>query len=66
MPAYVQGVQPVMDAIIDYLPSPLEKDPAEAFDEEGNLVEITPDPAGKLCALAFKVFFVDPIANFYR
>lgn len=52
-----------MDAVIDYLPSPLEKDPAEAFDEDGNVVQIAPTSEGKLCALAFKVHSFIPFFN---
>jgi translation elongation factor EF-G len=47
----------VLDAIIDFLPSPLEKLPAEALDEDNKVVHVTPNPDGKLCALAFKVKF---------
>lgn len=48
------GVHPVLDCIVDYLPSPLEKSPP-AYDEEGNLTTIKCDSNGPLCALAFKV-----------
>lgn len=50
------GVQPVLDAVCRYLPSPLEVPPAVAHDrEDGSAVSITANPAGKVCALVFKV-----------
>jgi len=50
-----KGVQPLMDAVVDYLPSPAERPPTEAFKEDNETVAMTPDPKAKLCALAFKV-----------
>lgn len=61
---HITGVQPVLDAVIDYLPSPIERPPAEAFDEDGNELEIRPDPNGKLCALAFKVIVIHCPLNY--
>jgi elongation factor G len=52
------GVQPLMDAIIDYLPSPLERDPPIATrknKKEETQFSIQPNADGSLCALAFKV-----------
>lgn len=49
------GVQPVLDCIIDYLPSPLEKPLIELIDEKKVPIKILPDPAAPFCALAFKV-----------
>lgn len=49
------GVQPVLDAIIDYLPSPLDR-PAALAKYRGRKDELIPlTTNGKLCALAFKV-----------
>jgi elongation factor G len=51
-----KGIQPIMDAVAAYLPSPLDIPPAAAFrpsDKES--VEMPCDPKGPLCALAFKV-----------
>jgi elongation factor G len=50
------GVQPLLDGICDYLPSPLEVVPQSGLDpvtREPREVEVTPD--GPLAALAFKV-----------
>ena len=51
-----KGIQPLMDAVAAYLPSPLDVPPAEAHGPGSE--EIQPllcDPNGPLCALAFKV-----------
>jgi elongation factor G len=49
------GVQPVLDAVCRYLPSPLDRPPALGHDEDGAGVPIEADPAGPLSALVFKV-----------
>jgi len=51
-----KGVQPLMDAVCDYLPSPLDR-PAFArdHDNEGSEVPLSSDPDGKLVAMAFKI-----------
>ena len=48
------GVQPVLDAVCGYLPSPLDL-PARGHDKDGNSVSIASDPAAPLSALVFKV-----------
>jgi elongation factor G len=50
------GVQPVIDATIDFLPSPLDVPPVEGVNPQSGQSE-TRSPKGKepLCALAFKV-----------
>jgi elongation factor G len=54
-----RGVQPLLDAVVHYLPSPLDMPPvkAELFDgrQAGELVERRPDPEEPLLALAFKL-----------
>eukprot|EP01126_Amoeba_proteus_P044376 TRINITY_DN4929_c0_g2_i1.p1 TRINITY_DN4929_c0_g2~~TRINITY_DN4929_c0_g2_i1.p1 ORF type:complete len:566 (+),score=107.43 TRINITY_DN4929_c0_g2_i1:63-1760(+) len=50
-----KGVQPILDGVVDYLPSPIEKMPPEAFDSEGKPVTIKLDEQSHLVALAFKV-----------
>jgi elongation factor G len=50
-----KGVKSVLDAVIDYLPNPLEVEYANAINNQGENVTIKPDVNGKLCALAFKV-----------
>ncbi len=58
-----KGVQLMLDAIIDYLPSPLDVPPIMGINPSTNEKEarIT-DPAGKFCALAFKIA-VDPFVG---
>jgi elongation factor G len=55
-----KGVQPMLDAIVDYLPSPLDVPPVVAIDAktEEDVVR-HPDPDAPLSALAFKIA-VDP------
>jgi elongation factor G len=50
-----KGVKSVLDAVIDYLPNPMEVAHAKAFDKTGTEVDIIPGDDQKLCALAFKV-----------
>ncbi len=47
-----QGVQPLLDAVVRYLPSPLDVPPVTGVDGEGTR---RPDPDERLAALAFKV-----------
>lgn len=49
------GVQPLLDAVNYYLPSPLEVPPATALDSKEEVVELKPDPIGFFVALIFKV-----------
>ncbi len=49
------GVQPVLDAVCAYLPSPLDLPPAQGRNAEGALVSVATDPAAPLVALVFKV-----------
>jgi elongation factor G len=52
-----KGVQPLLDAIVDYLPSPLEVPPAEGIEPgTDNVVVVEPDDKGKFCSLAFKLW----------
>ena len=54
-----RGVQPLLDAVVHYLPSPLDVPPVEAelFDgrHQGERVVRRPDPEEPLLALAFKL-----------
>ncbi|GAA5482883.1 elongation factor G [Haloferula sargassicola] len=52
-----KGVQNLLDAVVDYLPSPTEVEPQPEVDEEGNETGkfATVDAAGPLRALAFKI-----------
>lgn len=49
------GVQPLLDAIIDYLPSPLDVPPVKVINREGEEEIRNEDPAGPLTALVFKI-----------
>ena len=51
-----QGVQCVLDAVVDYLPSPLDVTPARGVHPKtGEAVERSADDNGPLAALAFKL-----------
>ncbi len=58
-----KGVQPLLDAIVDYLPSPLDVPPIEASNKDGTkTVEITADDSAPFAALAFKIV-TDPFVG---
>jgi elongation factor G len=51
-----KGIQPLLDAVVDYLPSPLELPPIKAHKPSSDeIVERPPDDKAPLAALAFKV-----------
>jgi elongation factor G len=50
-----KGVQPLLDGVIDYLPSPLEVPPIHGVTPDGEEVTREADENGPLAALAFKV-----------
>ncbi len=51
-----KGVQPVLDAVIDYLPSPLDIPPVQATNlNSDEVIELHPDDSGPLAALVFKI-----------
>ncbi len=51
-----KGVQKVLDAVIEYLPSPIDIPPVKGIDpKNGNEIEIKADDAKPFSALAFKV-----------
>ncbi len=54
-----KGVQLLLDAIVDYLPSPLDIPPIKGHTPDGREVERVPDKDGPLAALAFKIM-ADP------
>jgi elongation factor G len=51
-----KGVQPLLDAVVDYLPSPLDVPPVQGEDPKGRVVERPPSDAAPLAALAFKLW----------
>ena len=50
-----KGVQAMLDGVIDYLPSPLDVDPVEGEDDDGETVQRWPKDNEKFSALAFKI-----------
>jgi len=56
-----RGVQPLVDAVVEYLPSPLDVPPATAQDPSRPDVdqEVAADDHGPFCSLAFKLW-TDP------
>jgi len=51
-----KGVQPLLDTVIDYLPSPLDVPPVSGIDpRDQTTVERPPDDSAPFCALAFKI-----------
>src|SRR5690349_15472313 len=50
-----KGVQPLLDAVVDYLPSPLDVPAIKGVDPKGNEVERKPDDKEPLALLAFKI-----------
>ena len=58
-----KGVQPLLNAIVDYLPSPLDIPPAKGMMRDSKEeVEVEPDDNGPLAALAFKIL-TDPFVG---
>ncbi|MCX5193610.1 elongation factor G [Streptomyces sp. NBC_00249] len=50
-----RGIEPLLDAVVAYLPSPADMPPVRGTTADGTEQEREPDPAGPLTALAFKV-----------
>ncbi len=58
-----KGIQPLLDAIVDYLPSPKDLPPVvgEIIDSERK-IEVYPDENGPFVAMAFKIM-IDPFVG---
>jgi len=60
-----KGVQPLLGAVVDFLPSPLDVPPVEGVNADGVTEQRKASDKEKLCALAFKLTsdpFVDNLA----
>ncbi len=57
-----KGVQPMLDAVIDFLPSPLDIKPASGVDYHDNPIDRPADEKGPFAALAFKIV-ADPFGK---
>jgi len=57
-----KGVQPMLDAVVDFMPSPLDILPAQGVDSKGNPVDRPADEKGPFAALAFKIV-ADPFGK---
>ncbi len=62
-----RGIQKLIDAVVDFMPSPLDIPAAKGTDMEGNEIEIESTDDGPFAALAFKIIsdpFVGKLAFF--
>ena len=50
-----KGIQPLLDAVVEYLPSPLDIPPVHGLDPKGEVVERAAADDAPLAALAFKL-----------
>jgi elongation factor G len=58
-----KGVQPLLDAVVDYLPSPLDIPPVQGTNLDGTEpVQRAPDDNAPFCALVFKIM-TDPFVG---
>ncbi len=57
-----KGVQPMLDAVVDYLPSPLDIRAAQGVDFHDNPIDRPADEDGPFAALAFKIV-ADPFGK---
>jgi elongation factor G len=63
-----KGVQLILDAVVDYLPSPIDRPPVTGTDDNKQEVQIPSDPKAPFYALVFKIM-TDPfvgVLNFIR
>ena len=57
-----KGVQPLLDAVVEFLPSPLDKPPVEGLDLDGNPATRKASDSEPFSALAFKIM-TDPFVG---
>jgi elongation factor G len=57
-----KGVQNLLDAVVDYMPSPMDIPPIKGLDESGNEVERKADDTEPFSALGFKIM-TDPFVG---
>ncbi len=57
-----KGVKPMLDCVVDYLPSPVEVPPIKGFDKYGEEIIVEHDDDHEFVALAFKVM-TDPFVG---
>ena len=50
-----KGVQPLLDAVVDYLPSPIDVPAIKGIDDKGNELVRKPDDSEPMSLLAFKI-----------
>ncbi|MBI2372927.1 MAG: elongation factor G [Deltaproteobacteria bacterium] len=60
-----RGVQPLLDAVVEYLPSPLDVPPIEGMKpgREDQRITVACDPDGPFAALAFKIMADPHVGN---
>ena len=57
-----KGVVQMLDAVVDYLPSPLDVKPIKGTDKNGDEVHVAASDEGQFVALAFKIM-TDPFVG---
>src|SRR5690625_8019602 len=57
-----KGVQRMLDAILDYMPSPVDIPPVQGLDEEGEVISRKANDKEPMSALAFKLM-TDPFVG---
>jgi elongation factor G len=50
-----KGVQPLLDAVVDFLPSPLDRGAIKGVDLKGNEIERKPEDTEPMALIAFKI-----------
>jgi elongation factor G len=58
-----KGVQPLLDAVVHYLPSPVDVAATEAHRPDGSEAKLASDPDGPFAALAFKIMTDPHVGN---